>query len=463
LTTRKNAPPSVDIDRAVVCGVDFSERSSQAANIAAGLATALDAPLLLVHVDEGRRGHAPSRRGRGTPQEALHREAVRLSRQDLRIVEELHAGRPDEVLVERARACKARLLVVSSLGSRHGTGWTLGSVSERTAQSSPVPTLVVRTDAAFEAWLARQQPLRIVVAFDFTVTAEAAVEWVRQLRAAGPCDVTVAYSNSPPEWQERLGVGVARARTRGDNVPGVQEVLERELHDRIALLLGEAGVRVRVEPSHGDVAQRIMESAAAARADLIVTGARQVQGVTRLWHTSVSRELLHHARESVAVVPMAAATTRLPPIPTIRRVLVPIDFAPEANRALAHALSVVQPGGVVRLVHVVHPGAIARGQFEAGAHTSRRHTVYVQTLGRRLQDLLPPEADARGILTEARVVESDDAAKGISQEAERFGADVIVIASKGLSGMQRMVMGSVAQALLTHSTRPVFVIRLPAE
>jgi nucleotide-binding universal stress UspA family protein len=461
MTTPKDVAPSTQAERGVVCGVDFSERASQAADVAAGLAAALRATLVLVHVDESRSGGAGSGRGRLTAKDALHREAVRVSRPGLRIVEEVHAGRPDEVLVARARACKAQLLVVASLGLRHGTGWSLGNVSERTAQSSPVPTLVVRTDTALAAWLDGRQPLRVVVAFDFTVTAEAALEWVRLLRAAGPCDGTVAYSNSPPEWRERLGVE-APPRAR-ENAPAVQEVLERELHDTIGRLLGQSDVRLRVEPSHGDVAQSIMEIAASVRADVIVTGARQVQGVTRLWQRSVSRHLLHDARESVIVVPMAAATRRLPPIPTIRRVLVPTDFSPEANGALAHALAVTQPGGVVRLVHVVHPGAIARGQFEAGAHTSRRHTVYVQTLGRRLQDLLPPEADARGIRTDARVVEGDDVAKGISQEAERFGADVIVIASKGLSGMDRMVMGSVAQALLTQSARPVFVVRLPAE
>jgi nucleotide-binding universal stress UspA family protein len=377
-------------------------------------------------------------------------------------VEELHAGRPDEVLVERAQTCEARFLVVGSLGTRDENRWPLGSIAERTAQSAGVPTLVVRADHPFERWLAQQRTLHVVVAFDFTVTAEAAVDWVRMLRAAGPCDVTVAYTNSLPQTEERLGV-MHRPGARGQNPPVVQSALERDVRERIELLLGSHDVHLRVQPIRGAVADSIMEIAADAHADLIVTGTRQVQGVTRLWQGSVSRGLLSQASHSVACVPIAAAAGRIPPVPSLGRVLVTTDFSSASSRAIAYALAVARPGGRVRLVHVVHPRALARGQFEKGPLTTPRHAAHLRVVGRRLQDLLPPEADALGIATDARVVESEDVAKGIRQEAERFGADVIVIASRGLSGVERMVLGSVAQAVMTRSTRPVFVTRLPEE
>jgi nucleotide-binding universal stress UspA family protein len=64
-------------------------------------------------------------------------------------------------------------------------------------------------------------------------------------------------------------------------------------------------------------------------------------------------------------------------------------------------------------------------------------------------------------VAETSVVERADAARGICEEAERFGADVIVLGSQGRSALGRVVLGSVAQAVMAASTRPVFVVRSP--
>ena len=54
---------------------------------------------------------------------------------------------------------KARLVVVAALGYR-SEGWGLGSVSDRIAQTTPVPALIVRRAEAFQAWVRNARPLR---------------------------------------------------------------------------------------------------------------------------------------------------------------------------------------------------------------------------------------------------------------------------------------------------------------
>jgi nucleotide-binding universal stress UspA family protein len=300
------------------------------------------------------------------------------------------------------------------------------------------------------------------VAFDFTVTAEGALDWVHLLQEAGPCEITVAHANFPPAAFQRLGVSARHDKTARRNLPVVQQSLERDVRERVAEMLGSTDADVLVRPNRGDVADTILGMAADSRADLIITGTRQVQGISRAWDTSVSRSLLDYARESVVCVPVTAATRRIPQIPSLRRVLVATDLSPMSNRAVAHALAVAPEGGTVRLVHVVHPRAIAGGQFERGLQRTSLHTTHVQELGRQLQELLPPdEAGGSRMSIEAGVVENEDAAKGICQEAERFGADVIVLGSKRLSGIGKFTIGSVAQSVMARSTRPVFVTRLP--
>lgn len=457
----KRKPKSRQAREAIVCGTDFSERAREAGNVAAGLARALGLPVLLVHVVQAEyRRSTRSERSHPAVRE-LRREAGRLRRRGVQVVEELREGKADEVLARLSHERSIRLVIVGSLGTRQERLWRLGSVSERTAQTSSAPTLVVRSETPFEAWFRNERPLRVFVAFDFTVAAESAVEWVRKLGDAGPCDVTVAYTNWPPEALERLGVPHHYDEAAVENLPLVQQSLERDLRERIALLLGGVDAQVKVRPSAGDVSYTIINLASDAQADLIVTGTRQVRGIGRAWQTSVSRSLLHYARASVACVPVVLDTQRVQGIPAIRRVLVTTDLSTPGNRAIAHAVAITQPGGTVRLLHVAHPRAIAGGQYEKGLRTTSRHTNYVQALGRQLQQLLPAEAEAHGISVEAHVLECEDTAKGICQEAERFGADAIVIGSKRPSGLGRFALGSVAQSVMTRSKRPVFVVRLP--
>jgi hypothetical protein len=50
-----------------------------------------------------------------------------------------------------------------------------GSVAEHLAVRSPIPALVVRSAVPFEAWARGERRLKILAAFDFTGTAEAAL------------------------------------------------------------------------------------------------------------------------------------------------------------------------------------------------------------------------------------------------------------------------------------------------
>ena len=86
---------------------------------------------------------------------------------------------PDVELAELASRLDARLLVVGSLG-RRSDEWLLGSMAEHAAERAPVPTLVVRSAAPFEAWARGERPLKIFVAFDFTGAAEAALRWIEE-------------------------------------------------------------------------------------------------------------------------------------------------------------------------------------------------------------------------------------------------------------------------------------------
>lgn len=51
----------------------------------------------------------------------------------------------------------------------------------------------------------------------------------------------------------------------------------------------------------------------------------------------------------------------------------------------------------------------------------------------------------------------------ILDEAERWGADLIVVGSHGRRGLQRFLLGSVSQAIALHAKSSVEIVRMPQQ
>lgn len=192
---------------AILCGTDFSPRAQEAANVAAALASRIGEPLLLVHarehgpVDRVERIHALD--------DALCAEAERLRKRcaGLALTVRLEAGLPDEVLAAIASepALHINLVVVASLGRRGVARLLVGSVAERTVQTSTAPVLVVREEAPWLAWLSGERPLRLLVADDLGGPGAAALGLAGWLGAIAPCQLVVCHlvdERPPPPESE---------------------------------------------------------------------------------------------------------------------------------------------------------------------------------------------------------------------------------------------------------------------
>jgi nucleotide-binding universal stress UspA family protein len=302
IVTRKNDK------RPIVCGTDFSAVASEAVDIAAAMARRLETKLVLVHVDQllGALVSNPvvlkaailQRRG------DLDDEAQRLRDLGTEVEEKFLSGSAFDELVTAAKKSKARLVVIGAVGHGLTRRLLLGSVAERTAESSPIPTLVVRPGGRLASWIRGEHPLKVLVGYDFSAAGDAALAWVNQLRQIGKCQITVLYSNWPPDEARRLGYeGPLPLAT---NVKDIQKDLERDLAKRVATLLPEHEVTAVVEPGWGTPEGYLFEIASKRHVDLIVVGTHQRHSLGRVLLGSVSRAVLHHAKMTVAVVPPAA-------------------------------------------------------------------------------------------------------------------------------------------------------------
>ena len=447
----------------IICGTDFSAHANEAANAAAAIAGRLRVPLRLVHVlDDSALTDSTEtirRQFAKSAQEKLAQEAVRLRTGGIVVHAELLHGRPEVELARVAARPDSRLVVTASLGHIALSQILIGSVAERTAESALVPTLVVRDANPLVEWAGGRRTLNVFVAGDFTASADAAIRWVKELRRIGPCQVVLGHVDWPAEARRRLGVHSPVASTQ--DALEVAQGLERDLRAKINLLLGDTSARVRATSSWGAPDYNLIQMAHEEQADLIIVGSHQRHGLSRLAHPSVSRGVLHHAPMNVACVPAAfGASTSTAPIPEFHRVLVTTDFSERGNHAIPFAYSTLAHGGTVRLVHVVPSLELPAPDHQR--RTKKRPATPAAELTTRLNSLIPQEATEGGIRTEVAVLEGRDPATTVCQEAERFSADLICLGSHGHSGLTAVVLGSVAQQVISQSRKPVLIVRMPA-
>lgn len=443
----------------IVCGTDFSVHAANAAKVAAALAKRSNTALRLIH------GVAPasveflSKENVDRVRERLRRKLVaegnRLRETGAEVMESLALGRPHEVLANAAQPSKTDLIIVSSIGQFAPSRWLVGSVAEKTAQLAQVPTLVVRDHESLLDWAKGKRTLKVFVGYDFSASSDAALHWVASLRNIGACRVTVAYLSWPPKETWRMGIG--GHEPLADNPPEVQALLVRDLMERCQQAFGKTKPKLHVVSHWGSVEERLIELAKAEAADLIVLGTNQRHGLSRFWLGSASRGVLHNASMNVACVPAAAELNpAAETIPAYRRVLVPTDFSKQGNRAIAFAYGAARRGGEVCLVHVIRPtGGFKPRTESANAPNAKRK----QELAARLESLIPDDALSRGIRSKVEVVEHEHPAVAIDQAAERCGADLICIGSRGRSGIRKKLLGSVTEALMRRSSRPLLLVR----
>lgn len=443
----------------VTCGTDFSIHAANAADVAAALAARSKSTLRLIHaVEPATFEFLPKDTAERVREKLRHKivaEADRLRATGADVVESLVAGIPHEVLTKAAPPDQTDVLVVSTLGQIAPSRWLVGSVAEKTAQFSKVPTLVVRDHEKLIAWARGKRTLKVFVGYDFSASSDAALRWVASLKEIGVCRTTIAYVSWPPKETWRFGIGGQASLSEND--PEVLTLLERDLKERCAQVFGLGLPKLRVVSSWGPVEERLLELAHADGADLIVLGTNQRHGLSRFWLGSVSREVLHHAATNVVCVPAPdEAGPAADHIPTYRRVLVPTDFSKHGDRAVAFAYGATVRGGEVCLVHVIPPGsAFQRGTGETDGPRARRK----RALAARLQALVPKDAASRGIRSRVEVAEHQHPDLAISQAAERFGADLICLGSRGRSALKKRLLGSVTEGVMRRSTRPVLVVR----
>lgn len=141
-------------------------------------------------------------------------------------------------------------------------------------------------------------------------------------------------------------------------------------------------------------------------------------------------------------------------------ILVPLDGSELSEQALPFALAVAKSGGTVELLQVTPDAEPLRKPF--GAITMSAEDVQVMIADLATEDLDRAEerwASLTPSVTIKKRVTSGDAAAEIIDIAEQDNADLVVMASSGRGAIGRLTLGSVADKVVRHGTRPILIVR----
>ena len=291
----------------------------------------------------------------------------------------------------------------------------------------------------------------VLVATDFSETAAAALDWAVELARQQGARVepvhAVTVPPSMPGYIPTAGI---------DFQADVQRAAEARLTETAAAL-GEKGTEVSTFLALGMPSQVIVDRAAAVAATAVVIGTRGLTGLRHLLLGSTAQRVVHGARCPVLTVhPGDLGRHR-----AIRTILVPTDFSRDADLAIHTAHKLLAPLERDARLILLHAFNLP---IEYTAYGPIPTSVsYLQDTGleaeRRLYETAEPlQREGLAIDTVAR---EGDPAHVIAEEAEKRGADLIAMGTRGLSGLRHLVLGSTAERVVEYAPCPVMTIRRP--
>ena len=135
----------------------------------------------------------------------------------------------------------------------------------------------------------------------------------------------------------------------------------------------------------------------------------------------------------------------------IRKILYPTDFSPYSNQADFHAVALAQAHGAgLTILYVYAPGQGTPPKSVTGV--SDRDYWRNQ-----LEQIRPVDS---GIPVHHVLLDGDPATE-IVQYARDASMDLVVMGTHGRTGLERMLLGSVAEQTLREAPCSVLVVKLP--
>ena len=240
----------------------------------------------------------------------------------------------------------------------------------------------------------------------------------------------------------------------------VRELADAERYLRgVAARLSKRGLIVGTCVPYGLAGASIVQEATIRGARMIVMATHARGGLGRLLHGSVAEEVVRDSSVPVLLLRAWHASDLYARLARPGALIVPLDGSAIAEAALptAESLAATLRAEVV-LVRAVPPPdiALSPGGMSAAlfptdwAMAEREASAYLERVAARLR--------AAGIVTTA-IVRTGAPANVVAAVAEERGAALTILTTHGRTGLDRLMLGSVAEAIVRHGATPVLLVK----
>ena len=231
-----------------------------------------------------------------------------------------------------------------------------------------------------------------------------------------------------------------------------------ELYSLAAECRAISNVDITVDLHAGPVADVLEGYARRNDVDLIVISTHGRSGISRLSLGSVTDSLIRHTTIPVLVVKPPTSYLNPQMGEAFKRIVVPLDGSTLAEQILPRVLALAKfEEADITLLNVLVPQSYSQKEIVDPSlpwwdkDISVAQSYLFRIAGNLRRNGVPVTTD---------IVISDNIAGAIGDFAGREKADLIAIATHGRGGLNRMLRGSVADAVL-HSTRMSMLVFKP--
>ena len=146
---------------------------------------------------------------------------------------------------------------------------------------------------------------------------------------------------------------------------------------------------------------------------------------------------------------------------TYQHILVPVDESPISYAAVEQALALAKSlNSQVTVMSVIAVDPFFGVDFYIVAPAITDYFMQAEKNAKERLEDIKQSFIRDGIAVDVKLIHGVSPSEGIIQVADEVSADLIIMGSHGRTGLQKVMLGSVAQNVLTQSPIPVLIVKI---
>ena len=140
----------------------------------------------------------------------------------------------------------------------------------------------------------------------------------------------------------------------------------------------------------------------------------------------------------------------------MKKVLIALDYDQTAQKVANVGYSIAKDmNAEVILLHVISNPVLYYSSYMAMAPSQINNVTELKEVAQKFLDKTKHDLGDETIQT---IIKEGDTAESILESAKELKADIIVIGTHSRKWLENILLGSVAESVLEHSTIPLFII-----